>query len=629
MKGQVMRTRRKARPLEELSASVQPAAGPRIARLPLPCLLPALATGFLLWLCYFPVAWGWLGWVALVPLLCLVRSEARPRRVYFCAWAGGLLFFGLALRWVTVADYRMYGAWVLLAIYCALYVPVGIWLIRGLERRSRLPLVITLPAVWTGLEFLRSYLLSGFSWYYLGHTQHDFLAMIQIADLAGAYGVTFLVAAVNALVFEGLYRSRRLRAWLSLPAEAAPSGRWALPVQAAGLVAALVAVLAYGAYRLGEEDFARGPRVALLQSSIDQRLREWAAVSKDEAAVRANQKIRDIYEVLCRRARVEKPDLVVWPETSFPVEWVEVSPKLPTSETVTNRREWARYARRCAERLAAFCRSSVLLGTGTEVLDAEGETDRYNSAVLIRKEPGWPLPRYRPAGRYDKMHRVPFGEFVPFRETFPFMNALAPYDYDYSIRAGERQVRFELRAAGSDRPYHFGVLICYEDTDPYLARRLNLSDGDQPPADFLINISNDGWFDGTSEHEEHLAICRFRAIESRRAVARSVNMGVSAVIDSNGRVIRPDIQRAGGEDDVLYRWQVRDGTEEPDLPLGDWQWFKKVQGVLTATIPIDDRGSLYAQWGDWLPSGCWLIVAGGLFWGRFRSAKGPKSENPS
>jgi apolipoprotein N-acyltransferase len=579
-------------------------------------LLPALATGGLLWLCHFPVAWGWLGWVALVPLLCLVRSEARPRRLYFSAWAGGVLFFGLALFWVSVADYRMYGAWALLAIYCALYVPVGIYLVRRLERRTRLPLVITLPAVWTGLEFLRSYMLSGFSWYYLGHTQHDFLAVIQIADLAGAYGVTFLVAAVNALAFEGLYRSRRLRMALSLPAEA-PSWRWALPVQAAALAGVFGAVLAYGAWRLSQEDFARGPRLALLQSNIDQRLRERAARNKEKGAT---QEVADIYGFLCGRARTMGADLIVWPETSFPVEWVEVSPELPATRPVANQREWAAYARLCAEKLAIFCRSSVLLGTATAVLDAEGNTQRYNSAVLIRKEPGWLASDYRPAGRYDKMHRVPFGEFVPFKDTLPFMNMLAPYDYDYSIRPGERQVRFSLPAAGSDRPYHFGVLICYEDTDPYLARRLNLPDGDQPPVDFLINISNDGWFNGTSEHQEHLAICRFRAIESRRAVARSVNMGVSAVIDSNGRVLRPEISRFDGEEEI-YRWQVADGAEGTGLAQGDWYRFKKVQGVLTATIPIDDRASLYARWGDWLPSGCWLVVAGGLFWGRFKGMR--------
>src|SRR5262249_8958690 len=148
---------------------------------------------------------GWLGWLALVPLLCLVRSEAGPRRIYLAAWAGGLVFFFFVLQWMRVADPRMYYTWAMLAVWCSLFVPLGIFLIRRLDRRPRLPLIITVPVVWTGLEFIRAYLLTGFAWYFLGHTQHDFLPVIQVADLGGAYAVTFVVAAVNALVFALLF----------------------------------------------------------------------------------------------------------------------------------------------------------------------------------------------------------------------------------------------------------------------------------------------------------------------------------------------------------------------------------------------------------------------------------------
>src|SRR5262249_38797935 len=136
------------------------------------------------------------------------------------------------------------------------------------------------------------------------------------------------------------------------------------------------------------------------------------------------------------------------------------------------------------------------------------------------------------AGRYDKIHRVPWGEYVPLRDWLPFLNVFAPYDFDYSIAPGDGFPRFSL---GKHR---FGVVICYEDSDPSLARQY-IGPEESESADFLINISNDGWFMGTSEHEEDLAICRFRAVECRRAVARSVNMGISALIDSNGRVRWP------------------------------------------------------------------------------------------
>src|SRR5207253_5480434 len=155
-------------------------------------------------------------------------------------------------------------------------------------------------------------------------------------------------------------------------------------------------------------------------------------------------------------------------------------------------------------------------------------------------------------------------------------------DFDYSLSPGESFTRFTLDG------YHFGVVICYEDTDPYLARQYVRPGSAAPTVDFLLNISNDGWFDDTSEHEQHLAICRFRAIECRRAVARAVNMGISAVIDGNGRVIA--------------------------LPGPSWSASKKIAAVLTAAIPLDQRTSIYARWGDWLPWSCWVAIGMGVIW---------------
>ena len=120
------------------------------------CLLAGLATSGLLWLSYFPVACGWLGWVALVPLLGLVRSAAPRRYIYLSAWASGLAFFWPVLQWMRVADYRMYYTWAGLATYCSLYWPAAVWLLRRLDRRSRLPLIVTVPSVWVGLEYFRA-----------------------------------------------------------------------------------------------------------------------------------------------------------------------------------------------------------------------------------------------------------------------------------------------------------------------------------------------------------------------------------------------------------------------------------------------------------------------------------------
>ena len=187
-------------------------------KLTVPVLVPPLVSAGLLFLCYFPVAWGALAWFALMPLLCLARSQVRPRTLYFYAYLAGSAFFWPILSWMTYGDQGMGFAWAALALYCAAYFPVALWLTRLLERRTTLPLVVTFPAVWVGLEFARSYLLSGFAWYYLGHSQHHWLGLIQIADLGGVYAISFLIAAANALLWqEGPRWSVRAVPWLGSP----------------------------------------------------------------------------------------------------------------------------------------------------------------------------------------------------------------------------------------------------------------------------------------------------------------------------------------------------------------------------------------------------------------------------
>jgi apolipoprotein N-acyltransferase len=499
------------------------------------------------------------------------------------AWLGGLLFYTPALSWMRLADPRMYATWLVLSLHCSVFFMVGILLVRWLDRRTRLPLVVTLPVVWTVIEFARAncfggfatYLLGhaqhdlpgGFAWYFLAHTQHEFLPLIQIADLGGAYGVTFLVAAVNALVFELLYSRPWFRDRLALPNEAPRFPR--LTIQATAVLVLVGGALAYGVWRLSEEGFKPGPRVALIQGNLDQRIRNMKATNRDVGDL-----MLEHYGQLSDDAvrQQPRPDLIVWPETSYPDDWAEIGPDFAPADVPP---QWRRYLRECASLPRQAARrwgTNVLLGLNTEVL-RPGKNDRYNSVVLMTADG-------QVGGLYHKVHRVPFGEYVPLRETFPWLNTFAPYDYDYSIRPGEQFTRFPLGE------YSFGVIICYEDTDPYLARQYVNPASEARAVDFLVNVSNDGWFDGSSEHEEHLAICRFRAVECRRAVARAVNMGISAVIDGSGRVIA--------------------------LPAASWAESKKIAAVVTAVVPIDRRASLYVRWGDWLPASCGGLLGLGL-----------------
>jgi apolipoprotein N-acyltransferase len=560
MKSETRKPRAEPIPISDLASRIWPLA------------LPSLATATLLLFCYYPLAWGWLAWVALVPFVALVRTRARARWVYLWAWITGLCFFGCALKWLRVADYRMYATWVALSLYVSLYFPAAIYLLRRFDQRTRLPLLITLPVVWTALEHARAHLLGGFAWYYLGHAQHQFLSVIQIADLGGAYAVSFVVAAVNALLFELLCSGSWFRTLFALPLQANRLSRVALIVQSALVVFLVAGTLAYGVWRLSQHDFEDGPRLALLQGNLDQRLRN-QAFSPEGSKQALRQVVRHYWDLSDEAAR-RRPDLIVWPETSYPFHWEEVSLDLPPGSIPEEWQKANSYREELADDVASRWKTNVLLGANSDTLGADEQLRHGNSAILVRPKGR----RGESVARYEKIHCIPFGEYVPFRESLPWMKAFAPYDFDYSLTPGKEQTRFPL---GN---YRFGVLICYEDTDPGLARNYaNPEEG--PLVDFLVNMSNDGWFDGTSEHEEHLAICRFRAVECRRAVARAVNMGISAVIDSNGRVIA--------------------------LPNPDWAKSKKVEAVVTAAVPIDRRASFYARWGDWLPWTCWLVVLGG------------------
>ena len=548
----------------------------------------ALATGtaLLLWLSFFPMNWGLVAWIALVPLLALIRGRQSTRAAFLTAWLGGFLFFIAALQWARVAHPYMYGTWVMLSLYCSLYFALSVPLLRRLDRV--VPMTLSLPLVWASLEYLRAHLLTGFAWYFLGHTQHDFLPLIQITDLGGVYAVTALVAAGNGLLFEFLCRWDRFRAVARIPAPA--TKRFGLAVQAGAVAVVAAGTLAYGAWRLGQHAFTDGPRVAILQCSVDQATRN----SRGESQSASKSMFERMQELTKESWTFQpRPDLIIWPETTYPCDWLAVAPGVPAEELTDEFRKDCGECRELATTYARFSSANILVGLNCAELMPGGQFQTYNSALLLRRD-GEPL------GRYDKIHCVPFGEYVPMRSYFPWMQVFSPYKHDYSMACGQNHTRFVLPAADG-KTYGFGTIICYEDSDPLLARGYSRPDGPEPPVDFLINITNDGWFDGTEEHEQHLAISRFRAIEARRSLVRSVNMGISAVIDGNGRVVA--------------------------LPGPTWRESKKVVAAFAATVPIDSRLSVYALAGDWLPQGCAVLMGVFLIAGRRKQKDCNPGEN--
>jgi apolipoprotein N-acyltransferase len=536
------------------------------------CLAASLLTSVSLWLSYFPVSCGWLAWVALAPWLLLARAELSNRRRYALAGLGAYLFFVASLEWMRAGDTGMVYLWLLLALYMSFYWLVALWLIRRIDRRTTLPLTVTVPVVWTALEFARSELMGGYAWYRLGQTQHNFFPMIQVVDLAGVAAVSFVVAAVNGLLTELLCRVAAVRTWFGMPRlERRPP----IVPQFVAVAALVAGVLIYGGWRLNHSEFTAGPRVALLQTSVGQTERNKADVKAKGDAL-AQQAIEQQDVALAKEAvrQSPRPDLIVLPETAFPSDWFEVAELCPPgperSRWLGLRDRWCDFCRQFA-RLAGV---PTLLGLNAQTLDANGKSHRYNSAILL-------TPHGEVGGRYDKIHLLPFGEYLPFKESLPFMERLSPYpDYDYSITPGVEQVRLPLSVGA--RTYQMGVLICYEIADDDLNRGLvNAAYG--PPVDFIVNLTNDGWYMGTSEHAEHLAVSRFAAVECRRAVLRAVNGGISAVIDGDGRVVA--------------------------LPQPTWAGSQCVTGVVSAVVPLDNRSSFYARFGDWLSWFCWGLVS--------------------
>ncbi len=597
-------------------------------------LLLALTSGGLLALCHFPLAIGPVAWFALVPFIALVRNQSRPRLVYICAWLSGLFFNLLALHWFRVAHPYMVVAWLFVSCYVSLYHILILYLTRVLDRRTGLPLVVTFSLAWTASEFVLANVFSGWGWYHLGHTQHAFLHLIQISDATGSYGVSFLVAAVNALLFEILSMQSWFQKLCNLRVKLL--GKITLTCHALIVFLMLMAVLGYGQRRLSEQTRRDGPTVALLKGTDPQpfRIRHMDDESKGDHEDTDEHFIRlgDIAYGL-------QPDLIVWPETSLPVNLRMVAPGVSHTNLPP---KWAEQLLDADSLLYFFARrgTPILLGLNVREFDTDEKIYRYNSALLI--QPFFEVHRWNwTTARYDKMHAVPLGEYVPLEHWLPFMKYLSPYPADYSIAEGKKPTRFDLRLKTGKR-YSFGALICSETADAALARSHATQNG-QPAPDFFVEISNDAWFDGTTQPQQHLVLARFRAIESRRAIARSVNYGVPAVVDSNGRVLRPEAfllpeqaallcvsPHAGALAALpwaglfLTRHEAMGWSIPPlsagvkEWPIADWGDYNAIPGVLVANMPIDDRVSIYSRFGDWLPWACWTIMAWSLIMSWFR-----------
>ena len=557
----------------------------------------SLLTALLCWASFTPLDWGPLGWISLVPVLLLVRIERKTRWMYTALTVTSFLGWVATLQWMRLGDPAMVPAWIALAAYLGISLPVFVGLTRVAVHRLHVPLMLSAPVVWTGLEFLRAHLMTGFPWYFLGHTQHHWAELIQIADLFGTYGVSFLLMLTSAVI-AGLVPSHWLAKLhlLSTDDKRTPQ-RYSVTFlqqrkQVVVCLSLLIATLTYGFVRRGQAEFTTGPRVALIQGNYTTSLKhdpdQWGEIFK-------------MHRYLTGQAVKHQPDLVVWPETMFRYrlfqhaagmtdeQLKQVHPEIPLAS-------W--HDRQVVEVLGDLAEEANAAAIiGLDAIEAQpGSLSHYNSAAFIVPENGI-------TSRYDKVHRVPFGEYIPLRESLPWLQSLTPFGDDFGIQAGESMKFFD------DGEWRYAPLICFEDTVPHLVRQVvEVSGRNGAPADVLVNLTNDGWFHGSSELDQHLITARFRTIETRTPMVRAVNTGISAIIDGDGLVVEPE---AFIDFDGLTEGNPRTSMRDPETG----RFYKQLNCAMVGAVPLDPRGSLYVLWGDWFAAVCAacclaLVVAG-------------------
>jgi apolipoprotein N-acyltransferase len=456
--------------------------------------LLALCAGALLALSFPRYGHPALAWIALAPLLVALTLQRQPLgsargrpplRAFLLGLTTGFVYFAGTIYW-TGAVVRTFGglaapvallAMVLLAAYLALFPALTALMISRLMARIGLRALWLAPAAWVATEFFRGSLFGGFPWVPLGNTQVTVLPVAQLASVFGVYGLSALVAGVNAAITRVVLTSGRERL-----------------LTAAGTIVVLAAIGGWGAWRISTGELTRAGtplRVGLVQGNVAQ---------EDKWNPREARRIFTTHLAMTRDAVRRGAQLVIWPESSTPFMFEEDE----AGETGVRN-------------LAREVRVPILFGS--DQVDRTGQPYRlYNAAFLI-------TPEGETAAVYRKIHLVPFGEFIPLKQLLYFVSPLVERFTDFS--AGDAAVMLPV---GSHR---ISTAICYEVVYPSLIR-----EGVRGGSELLTTITNDGWYGDSSAPFQHWALASMRAIEQGRYLARAANTGISGVVDPYGRVIR-------------------------------------------------------------------------------------------
>ena len=530
--------------------------------------LAAICSGFLYAACFPPFNLTWFCWIALTPLIAAIWfSGAESRhpwlRNLLLGYVAGLTFFWIVFSWLTTVTIL---GWFVLEFYMAIY--VAIWaLFCGLVRprpkinragsskweqmlsqartsatppqspwtksTNNLRLALLLAAAWTTLEWLRGWVFSGFGWNGLGVALHDNWPLIQIAELTGVAGLSFLIAFVNVIILTTAYRlvvearTRVMRPHFDFTFT----------------MAAIVGVLVFGFRATQVSPAAKTLRVTAVQSNVPQNQKFDPQFTR-----RIFDQFRRLSEIALRSN--PPPELLVWPESSMP------GPVLVDQESY-----------KFVMDLAADADADFLLGT----IDEDGG-DVYNAAILL-SEGGERVQIYR------KVHLVPFGEFVPGRHTVPLLARIVGDQVPGDFKAGKEHTVFTL----TNGDVQVAPLICFEDTIGELARQFVVPTETSPGANLLVDVTNDGWFQHSAGSPQHLANAIFRCIETRRPMLRAANTGVTCFINQFGRVTQELRDETGSTftEGVLSGDIKVPSEHELTFYARHGELFAKVCGVIT------------------------------------------------
>ena len=475
--------------------------GINVRRLPLPNLsnltlqkklLLAVMAGLLNW-AVFPKVGLWpLVWICQVPLvMASFREVSRSRSLLFGFTAGLVFFFGTC-HWIAGVLLNYGGLpWIgaellflLLAVYLSSYYALFSWAFARLSLVAPSLCFWLAPALWVSTEYLRAQVLTGFPWCLLGYGLVDAVNLAQIAKWSGVYGLSFAVISVSAFVAEVLVRPSRS------------------VVLRLGSVASVLLALTLGLGWIGRTADQPTHLVRIVQTNIDldQKLDAVTRSSLlDELA-----KLSTPSEPRQGNTRSDSIHLILWPET-------------PAAFYFNHDPEF----RRRMENIATAADAYFFLGfvDFRRRPSGDAERDPYNSVAMLS-------PDGQAISQYDKVHLVPFGEYIPYQSLFFFVDKISTEAGNF--RPGERVVVTPL-----DKQRSAGTFVCYEAVVPDLVRQF-ARDGGQ----LFVNVTNDAWFGESAAPFQHLAMARMRAIENHRYLLRAANNGISAIIDPDGRVVK-------------------------------------------------------------------------------------------